>query len=189
MTRAGDVAPGSGRACVNYRTYLGLGRLHAEISDRPGRTGPCPWLYVITWRNAHDHIERITSGPRFADLADQLGQRRGAGQAGGEQALPPQRPPHRPPMRPLRRHPYGDPRLLQRNRLELPGPVPDQVAEALIEQPGPLARIGDLAERFELAVSRAGEPDPEGEAARAQQVQADRLPGHLMHAPTRQRRD
>src|SRR6266536_824482 len=154
-------------ARLDYLAHLGLDRLHAEIGDCPGRTGLRPWIRVVAWRDVHDHVERVTGRARFANLACQLSERRRARQAGGEQAFPTQRPPHRSPVGPLRRHPHRDPRLLHRDRLELPGPVPDQIVETSVEQPSPLTWIGDLPERFEFAVSRAAEPNPEGKAARA----------------------
>ena len=88
-------------------------------------------------------------------------------------------------MRPLRGHPHGDPRLLHRDWQELPGPVPDQIIETLIEQPSPLNWIDHLPERLKFAVSRTTEANPEGKAARTQQIQGDCLPGYLMHAPPR----
>ncbi len=112
----------------------------------------------------------------------------GPGSPIGYRPSQPQRPAHRPPVRPLARHPDRDPGPLDRDRLELPGPVPGQLVQARVEQPGPLARVVDLAERPELTVPGAAEADPEGEAARAQQVQGHRLPGQLVHASARQRR-
>ena len=61
-------------------------------------------------------------------------------------------------------------------RLELPGPVPGEVVEALVEQPGPAHWVGACAERLNSPVAGTTDPDSKSEAARAQQVQGDRLP-------------
>ena len=49
----------SAQASVDYLPHLGLGRLHAEIGDDPGCTGPHPWFRVVARRDVHDHVERM----------------------------------------------------------------------------------------------------------------------------------
>ena len=137
---------------VDYLAHPGLGRLHTEIGDDPARTGLRPRPGIVAWRDVHNDVERITCRARFADIAGQLGKRRRAWQADWEHALPPQRALHRPPVWPHRAYPYRDPRPLHRNWLKLPGPVPRQIVETLIEEPGPLTWAGDFPERFQLAV-------------------------------------
>ena len=44
----------SARARVDYLAHLGLGGLHAEIGDDPGRTGLRPWFRVVARRDVHD---------------------------------------------------------------------------------------------------------------------------------------
>ena len=110
---------------------------------------------VIVWGNADDQVERLASRTGSADLAGQLCQGGRIWQSGGEQAIPLQRPAYRAPVGPLRSDPDRDPWLLQRHRLEAARPVPGQVGQAAIEQLRSFARVGDLAEGFQLAVSRA----------------------------------
>src|SRR5262249_9739830 len=148
--------------------------------EHPGGAGLGPRLGVLARFEAHGHVEGLAgaAGPLAvgADLGEELGVVGWGGDPGREQAVPPRRAAHRAPVRPFRGDPDRDPGLLYRDRLEVAGPVPGQLCEALVQQYGPFARVGDLAERLELVVAGAADAHAEGEPARAELIQGDRLP-------------
>src|SRR3984885_5975641 len=165
MIQTTGAADSGWRAGLDGAAHLRRGGMGAEIGDDPGRPRLLPRARIGARRQVNDHVERLAAGTRRTDLSGQLRELGGAGQVGGEDSVPPQRTLHRPPVRPLRPHPDRDPGALEWDRLERAPPVLGELLEALVEQPGPLPRIGDLAERLKLAVARAAKPDSEREAA------------------------
>src|SRR5919202_254155 len=92
-------------------------------------------------------------------------------------------------MRPACRYPHRDARPLQRGRLKLTGPERAQPLETAIEPPGSFAGVDDLPEGLELVVAIAAEPDPERQPPATEVVERHGLPGQLVHASPRERRD
>jgi hypothetical protein len=92
-------------------------------------------------------------------------------------------------MRPPCRHPDRDPRFLYGERLELPGPVIREPVQPVIEKTRALTGIELFSEGTELIVAITSQPDTEDQAPAAQMIQGHRLPGQLVYAPARQRRD
>src|SRR3954447_20628188 len=187
---AGVPAPTPLGPGVDRGANLGLGRRAPEVRQAPRRAGRRPRCRVRPWRVRHRDIERPgVRDAHAADLGDELGQRVGTWQVDREEAVPPRRAAHRGTVRPARRQPDRDARPLHRRRLELAVPVSGQPLERGVEHPRLLGRVGDIAERRELAVPVAAQAKAEHEPAVAQVVERDRLARELVHPPARRRRD
>ena len=147
--------------------YLHLCGGLAEAREAPGRAGRLPGGGV----GARAALATTSKAPRSPPRSSRTSATSSASWSGSSSSIgkrPSQRAARRNGrrLRPARRHPHRRARALNRQRLELPVPELRQPLQALVEQPGPFARVRDLAERLELAVAVAPEARRRRPAAR-----------------------
>src|SRR5262245_41920834 len=149
-----------------------------------------PGIELIARFEIDHELERpLIVASLLRNLAGKLGQCLWTRQVDREEPVPTHGAANGPSVGPAAGDPDGDPRRLHRARLELARPELAEASEPVIESPRPLAGIDDLAERFELAVSVAPEPDAEDQSALAQVVEGDCLARDLVHAAPGERRN
>jgi hypothetical protein len=126
-------------------------RLWLEGGEDPRGSGCHPWLWVSTWRDLHDQIERVVvPGTLLAYFVGEVGKLIGSRKVDREQPVLSEGASYRRPVGPVGGNPDRDSRVLDWRWLESFIPVSGEPFESTIQETGACARIHFVAKGFEV---------------------------------------